>query len=185
MEKTATIQVGIVVERRESDSRWIDATWKPVSILVGAPPVEGWRELASGERWRRYHAATVPLELHRTDAESYKYNLSTRSPSVFVVMTPTGGERPWRVLLATASAYEGESYLTSDEVMVEAVPMPPEVAAWVRDFAEAHFDPEPFRKRKRDRPPALEEAKFGKEPIFTRRPAATPPRKDRGKETDG
>lgn len=163
--------VGIVVERRDSDNRWVDETWKPVGIIAGAPPVEGWRELAAGEGWRRYHAATVPLELHRTDAESYKYNLSTRTPSIFVVMAPDSGDCPWRVLLATASAYEGESYLTSDELMVEAVPMPPEIGAFVRDFADAHFDPEPFRKRKRDRPPALEEAKFGKEPIFQRRRA--------------
>jgi hypothetical protein len=52
--------------------------------------------------------------------------------------------------------------------MVEAVPMPDDVAAWVREFAEAHFSPEPFRKRQRDRPAAIEEPKFGKVPIFDR-----------------
>ena len=169
MDKSETMSVGIVVERRESKSPWIDAVWKPVSIIPGAPAIEGWRELASGEGWRQFHAATVTLELHHTDSESYKYNLSTRTPSVFVVMEPAGeGDMPWQVLLATASAYEGESYLTSDEGMVEAVPMPDEIKAWVRDFAEAHFAPEPFKKRKRDRTPAMEEEKFGKQPIFER-----------------
>lgn len=168
MDKTATMPVGIVVERRESKSRWVDAVWKPVSVFTGAPAEADWRELRSGDGWAWYHAATVELELHRTDAESYKYNLSTRSPSVFVVMEPDTGEFPWRIALATVSAYEGESYLTSDEAIVEAVPMPEDVAAWMHEFAEAHFSPEPFRKRKRDRPKAMEEAKFGKEPIFKR-----------------
>jgi Protein of unknown function (DUF3305) len=168
LDKSETMSVGIVVERRESRSPWVDAVWKPVSIIPGAPAIEGWRELASGEGWRQFHAATVTLELHHTDSESYKYNLSTRTPSIFVVMEPDDGDMPWQVLLATASAYEGESYLTSDEGMVEAVPMPEEIKAWVRDFAEAHFAPEPFKKRKRDRTPAMEEEKFGKRPIFGR-----------------
>jgi hypothetical protein len=158
--------VGVVVERRDSASRWIDAVWKPVSVFAGAPEITEWRELRSGKGWTWYHAATVPLELHRTDSESYKYNLSTRSPSVFIVMEPAAGAIPWRVSLATASAYEGESYLTSDEAIVEAVPMPDEIAAWVEAFAEHHFSPEPFKKRKRDKPPVMQEAKFGKEPIF-------------------
>lgn len=174
MDKTATMSIGIVVERRKSNSRWIDAVWKPVSVFTGAPVEADWRELRSGDGWTWYHAATVPLELHRTDAESYKYNLSTRSPSVFVVMEPDTGDFPWRVALATVSAYEGESYLTGDDAIVEAVPMPEDIAAWLRDFALAHFKPEPFRKRRRDKTPALEEDKFGKEPVFGRRKTGSP-----------
>ena len=39
----------------------------------------------------------------------------------------------------------------------------------VSDFADRHYKPEPFKKRKRDKASAEEEQVFGKEPIFVRR----------------
>ena len=51
--------LGVVVERRELDNRWQRFAWKPVAVIPGAPPITGWRELARGERFVRWHAATL------------------------------------------------------------------------------------------------------------------------------
>ena len=59
-------------------------------------------------------------------------------------------DRP-AVLLVTASPYEAQDYADSGEEIVEKVPMPPGLVAWVRDFVERHHVEEEFVKRKRDR----------------------------------
>ena len=141
--------LGVVVERREIDNRWQRYAWKPVAVIPGAPPVEAWRELIRGERFVRWHAATLALELHRKETEGYRYNLSARVPAVYVVLRPQD-DSPHEVapFLVTASPYEAECF--ADD-LVEAVPMPDGLIAWVQEFVDRHHVDEPFRKRKRDR----------------------------------
>lgn len=101
-----------------------------------------------------YHAATVSLELHRADSEAYLSGLSARVPAIYVIMreTDAGPDRmPIEFVLATASPYEAQDYADTGEEIVEKVPMPPGLIAWVRDFAEEHHEHEPFKKRRRDR----------------------------------
>ncbi|WP_448207689.1 DUF3305 domain-containing protein [Azospirillum sp. sgz302134] len=154
LNRTETMPVGIVLERRKSASPWVDWVWNPVSVIPGAPPVEGdWRLLREGEGWAQFHAATLPLELFRTDTEGYKLNLSQEPPRLWVVLRPDeGGEAgavvPFHV---TASAHESEAYQVSGVEVVETVPMPPEVVALVRDFTEQHHVDVPFVKRERKR----------------------------------
>ena len=155
MERSISMPLGVVVERRELDNRWQRFAWKAVAVIPGAPPITGWRELARGERFVRWHAATLSLELHRTETEAYRVNLSGRSPSTYVVLRRTepsertaGNEvRPF---LVTASPYEAEGYLEGDDV-VEAVPMPQALIAWVQAFVDRHHVDQPFVKRKRKR----------------------------------
>jgi hypothetical protein len=61
------------------------------------------------------------------------------------------GEMPYEVLLATASPYQAQDYADSGEELVEKVPMPEGVVAWVRDFVEKHHEEEEFVKRRRDK----------------------------------
>ena len=151
LNRIETMPLGIVLERRKSTSAWADWAWRPVSVIPGAPPVEGeWRLLREGEGWAHFHAATLPLELFRTDTEGYKLNLSQEPPRLWVVLRPDeeGGVVPFVV---TASAHECEAYQISGVETVETVPMPEEVAALVRDFTEQHHVDVPFEKRERKR----------------------------------
>jgi Protein of unknown function (DUF3305) len=144
--------LGVVVERRKSRSPWQDWTWRPASVIVGAPPLgAGWRELVRGQDWIQYHAANLPLELDRTDTEAYLLNLSQKPPRVYVVLRAAGAaaEQPWRPLLITASPVEAEGYLASGDEIVEGVTMPLPVVAWLQEFVKRHHVEEPFVKRKR------------------------------------
>ena len=98
--------------------------------------------------------ATMPLELHRAEVEAYRVSLTMDPPAVFVVLRSdeaVTADRGYMVHAVTASAYEAQDYLDSGEEIVEPVPMPPGLIAWVRDFTDTHFAEEPFIKRKRDK----------------------------------
>jgi Protein of unknown function (DUF3305) len=147
--------LGVVVERRELDNRWQRFGWKSVAVIPGAPPIEAWRELARGDRFVRWHAATLPLELHRTETEAYRVNLSGRSPAIYVVLRkvePSEKSAGNEIVpfLVTASPYEAEGYLEGEDV-VEAAPMPEGLIAWVQAFIQRHHVDEVFVKRERKR----------------------------------
>ena len=101
-----------------------------------------------------FHAATVSLELHRAEVESYRISLMMSPPSVFVVLNKgedAGNEHGIDVQLVTASADQGQNYQDSGEVIVQPVEMPDSLVAAIRSFCDAHYQETPFVKRKRDR----------------------------------
>jgi hypothetical protein len=155
MERRQTMPLGVVLERREIDHPWQKHRWRAVAVIPGAPAIPGWRELARGDHFVRWHAATLPLELHRTETEAYRVNLSGKTPAVFVVLrkiapsenTAGNAIAPF---LVTASPYEAEGYLEGEDV-VEVTPLPEGLIAWVDAFVQRHHVDEPFVKRKRKR----------------------------------
>ena len=167
IERARAMPMGVVIERREVDHAWQDHCWRPVSVIPGAGPVDGWQVLDSGAGWTRFHAATLDLELHRKETEAYKVNLSSAPPRVYVCLrveeeAPDPG-REVAPFLVTASPYEAQDYIDSGDDIVEGVPMPEGVIAWIQDFVARHHVDEPFVKRKRARhdPDA---AAFGRPP---------------------
>lgn len=166
--RSAVVPLGIVVAREEVDNPWLDYAWRPTGVIVGAPDVAAWKELKRGPGWVHYYAATVPLELHRKETEAYRVNLQNEQPAVYVVLREAetdDSERPVEVHLATVSAFEAQDYLDSGEDIVEPVPMPETLIAWIKRFVDDHHVEEKFKKRKRDEVD-IEDHKFGKEPIF-------------------
>jgi Protein of unknown function (DUF3305) len=158
MERSVRMVLGVVVERRRSTSRWQDWSWRPVSVILGAPPVgPEWRELVREETFTQYHAANLELELHRSETDHYLLNLSQHPPRIYVVLRPAAepGARAYRPLLITASPAEAEGYLSSGDEIVEGVPMPAAVIAWLRDFVDRHHVERPFVKRKRGKATGL------------------------------
>ncbi|RAI00204.1 DUF3305 domain-containing protein [Acuticoccus sediminis] len=150
--RTAKLPVGVVVRRTPGRTRWARWVYMPVALLPGAGSAD-WRTLREEDDAAEYHAATLSLDLFRTDVEAYRVSLSMTPPSVFVVMRPTGprrDERPELVAL-TASAYEAQDYTDSGEMQVEPVAMPDGLAAFVEAFVTAHYVDEEFVKRRRDK----------------------------------
>jgi Protein of unknown function (DUF3305) len=150
MQRSVSMPLGVVVERREIEHRWQTHSWRPVAVIPGAAPVTRWRELIRGDRYVRWHAATLPLQLHRTETEGYRANLSGRMPAIYVGLRRESGEdHEYSPFLVTASPYEAAGYA---EAIVEPVPMPEPLIAWVQEFIDRHHVEEPFHKRKRDKP---------------------------------
>jgi hypothetical protein len=150
-EQKATMPVGIVIRKTLGVTRWAAWSWRAVALLPGAGPAN-WRELRREGDAVEYHAATVTLELHHTLTEAYLQGLSAKVPGVYVIMRNGAAAHrdgaPLDVVLATASPFEAQDYADSGEEIVEKVPMPEGLIAWVRDFVEAHHV---FKKRRRDK----------------------------------
>lgn len=145
-----SLPLGIVIRKTPGRTRWAQWAWKAVGVLPGAAPAD-WQVLRQEGDVTEYHAATLPLELWRTDTEAYRTGLSARVPAIGVVLRePGAGEAP-ELLLATASPYEAQDYLEGGEETVELVPMPDGLVALIRDFVEEHHKEEVFVKRKRDK----------------------------------
>jgi hypothetical protein len=151
MKKIETMPLGIILERREIDNPWQDHSWRAVAVMPGAAEVEDWHLLASEEGWAQYHAATLTLELHRSETESYRTNLADNPPRIFVVLREDEEAEVFEYVpfLVTASTYEAQDYLDSSEEIVDGVTMPDAVIAWVQAFIDEHHVDVPFVKRKR------------------------------------
>lgn len=151
--KSLSIPLGVVLRRQPGVTRWAKWSWVVTAVIPNAGS-GGFRVLREDGPVTDYHAATVPLDLHHTEVESYRISLMMAPPSVFVVLNKganAGNEHGIDVHLVTASADSGQRWQYSDEVIVEPVAMPEALAATIREFCDAHYKEEPFVKRKRDR----------------------------------
>ena len=152
-QREARLSVGVVIRKQPGVTRWARWVWKAIAVLPGAGPAD-WAEMRRDGEAVEYHAATVEMEVHRKETEGYRVSLSNDPPCVYVILRPSEdpeAEQDVDVFRVTASAFEAQDYMDSGEEIVEAVPMPPELIAWVSSFIEIHHVEEEFVKRKRRR----------------------------------
>ena len=143
------ISVGVVVERRKAKSAWADVLWRPVSVFAGTPAAAPWTPLGADDGVTLFYAGEAVIELHRTETTNYRDNLASGTPSLWVNMRPTASEPPYELLAVTADPAEGEAFTDAGSNLVEAVPMPPDIADVVDRFVAEHHVERPFVKRQR------------------------------------
>jgi hypothetical protein len=140
--------VAVVMQRRAVQNRWIDCVWEPWGVIPseersgerGAP-----RLLLEDQGIAQWLHPGFTLQLHRDEAEGYYLNVSGAAPSVFVL---------WRMdderalpLDVTVSSEEAGRWLDGGH-SVDRVAMPAEVFAWVGDYVEHNYRPEPKKRIK-------------------------------------
>ncbi len=153
-ERSVSAPVGVILRRSPGATRWAKWAWSVSALLPGAGPADGRvirREVGPKGEIEERHAATLTLSLHRADAEAYLTGLSNDPPLVWVVLRRDGRHAEPEAHCVTASPFEAQDYADSGEEIVEPVPAPPALVAWISEFARAHYREEPFRKRRRDR----------------------------------
>ena len=145
----ARIAVGVVVERRKARSMWVDCLWRPVTVFAGIPPLAPWTPLGPEAETGLLYAGEAMIELYRTETTNYRDNLASGAPTLWVVMSPTASDPPYRLLAVTADPAEGEAFTDAGNNLVEAVPMPPDIAEIISSFVAQHHVDRPFIKRQR------------------------------------
>jgi len=153
MPADAVMPISVVFERRAAEGPWRDDVWRPIGVLPGTVAAEPGRLLAEGEDWAQYQGGVLELELFRRETEGYLTNLTQDPPRVFIVLRRNEDDEglAFAPFLATVCPYEAMGYDEGNDDVVEGVPMPPEVMAWVRDFVAQHHVDVPFKKRKNRR----------------------------------
>jgi hypothetical protein len=146
----ACIPVSVVVERRKAVSPWLNNVWRIAAVLSGRPGAAPWTELAAAEDVATFYVGTAEIELHRTEADHYRSNLTSGAPSVWISLRPTGVEPPYDLFAVTADPAEGESYTQAGDALVDAVPMPAAVRLIVEAFVADYHVEQPVYRRKRD-----------------------------------
>lgn len=104
------------------------------------------------------------VELFRDDGEGYFLNATTPAPCWFVLWrmddeASVADEPIARPVVVTLSYHDAGRWLDAGET-VEQVAAPADVIAWMSAFAQAHYTPEP-RKRKRPESFKRLEDRFG------------------------
>lgn len=144
------LPVGVVVERRKATSPWVDVLWRPIAVLAGVPEAAPWTPLASGNDTTAFYAGAAEIALYRSEAGSYRHNVESETPLLWVALNATGGEPPYEIAAVTADPAEGEGLTEPGHALVEAVPMPETVRAAIVSFVAAHPTEHEFKKRQRD-----------------------------------
>ncbi len=145
------MEVGIVVERRRLNNPWVDHAWAPVAVLPGAPAAPPGTLLDAAPEATRFYAGALTLEFFGSDTSTYRDNLRSGRPSLWVSLRQADAAPGIALQSVTADPAEGEALTESGTDIVEQVPMPDEIAARLAAFVEAHHVERVFFKRKRDR----------------------------------
>jgi len=144
MEKP-TFPISVVMQRRPLESRWTDHVWEPIGVLPGRADDGDARMLVNENGLQQWLHPGLRLVLHRDECEGYYFNVSATAPRVFVL---------WRMddesalpLDVTVSSEEAGRWMDGGH-SVDGVPMPPEVFAWVGEYVEKNYRPQPQKRIK-------------------------------------
>ena len=157
------LPVGIIAEKRRINHPWQEFKWLPIAVVPGAGAHDGWVKTGEGEGYEQFLLGTLSVSVFRKETEAYKINLSSNRPSVYVVLRLA--EEPEdpeiRAVFATVSSYEAQDHVDTGVDILEPVPMPEAMQAWLQNFIDMHHVDEQFKKRKR-KDHRAEPVQFGK-----------------------
>ena len=143
------IRVAVVVERKRAPNAFEDWGFRILEVVqdeeaFGREP----RVLRDDGKVCHTLFPGFTLELYRDQAEGYHLNLSTGAPVWFVVWRKDDDD-PSRAWPETVSvSYEEAGRWLDAQERVDSVPLDPEVAAWLQEYTDRTYRPEPKRRRR-------------------------------------
>ena len=131
------------MQRRPAQSRWADSIWEPHGVI--ADPGGAARVLRDDGASVQWLHPGLKLVLHRDETEGYYLNVSAQQPRVFILWRMEGEQA--LPLDVTVSFEEAGRWMDGGH-SVDSVAMPTEVFAWVGDYVEKNYRPEPKKRIK-------------------------------------
>jgi len=140
----APYSLAVIMERVRLADRWATERWEAKGVVRDeAPAGTAGRVIVEDERLTQMLFPGFLLKLHADEAEGYLYNITSPSPKVFVMWRMEDGTaRPESL---SVSYHEGARWMDSEEC-VGGVALPPDLLAWIGEFAAAHYQPAPKKK---------------------------------------
>ena len=145
MSEKPTRKLSVILEREAVESRWATHRWH----LLGVVPDMGGKPRTMIETPSRLQRVFPGFEvtLFPDEAEGYYLNASSEAPSVFVSVRRDEGEDDPYPFQATLSYNAAARWMDGGE-KVERVVAWPELAAWMGEWVERNYRPEPKQRRK-------------------------------------
>ncbi len=137
-------RVDVIMERRALQNRWQSELWEPVGVLPGAERGEPRLIVDHPERSQWLYPG-FDVALRPSEAEGYYHNVSTRDPRAFVLWRMQEGKGVPQFV--TLSYDEASRWMDGGE-SVDSVALPAELAAWLGEFVEKNYRPEPKKRLK-------------------------------------
>jgi hypothetical protein len=144
--------LGLIVEWRRLTGLWAGERWTAAGVLAGPPAVEPWAILAEAPGWRRYYAGTATVELFAGNTAGYRDNLASSRPALYAILRRQRRAPGISIHALTVDPGEIEVHADAGDDLIEAVPMPEFLAAWIEGFVARHHVERPVYRRQRDRP---------------------------------
>ena len=146
MTENRSYPVAVIMQRTALKSRWASEQWEAKGVVRDTGTAgEAPRVIVEGEGFTQYLFPGHYLKLTRDEAEGYYLNLTSPEPKVFILWRDEDGmARPERM---TVSYGEGTRWADSGE-QVDGVSIPQDLLPWMAQFVEAHYQPEPPKKKR-------------------------------------
>lgn len=151
MEPVLSFPVAVVAERRPGVTAWAEHVWQVVGVQEEVPPLAPWTRLREDAGRELFFAGAATVTLHRTDTPNYKDNLEAPQPRIWALLRPADTPAGMELVAATVDPGEAEILAENPHDTLEALPLPPGLAALLTAFVAAHHVERQFHKRKRDR----------------------------------
>jgi hypothetical protein len=150
MRDRPTQKLAAILQREDVESRWETQRWQLLEVI---PDVGGEvRTIVKSDRTLQRLFPGFVVTLFEDEAEGYYLNVSSGEPSVFISIRRDQESSDPYPFQATLSYNEAARWMDGGE-KVERVPAWPELAAWMGQWVEANYRPEP---KKRQRPKSFE-----------------------------
>lgn len=143
-----SLPVAVIMQRTTVGGRWPTVKWETQGVVQDSsePGTSSRVIYDDGTRCHILYPG-FDIALYREEAEDYYLNLTAREPRIFVLWRQ---EEPDPAVPAFVSVSYGKAARWMDAgENVDGVAMAPEVYAWVGQFVEQHYRPEPKVKRRR------------------------------------
>ena len=126
--------------------------------------ISRWHPLRAGDDGlSMLFTADASLDLHHAESEAYAENLASSDPAIYLVLRKNENSDEYDDVEADADAadmhvaeislspYNIQDYEDCGEDQVEKLQLQGPIAEFVEAFVAKHFQPEPFKKRQRDK----------------------------------
>jgi hypothetical protein len=142
--------LAVIMQRRLIQNRWQSASWEPWSVLESDEAQNPPRQLVDKAEASQWLYPGFELLLHRDEAEGYYLNMTSGSPRIFVLWRMEGDDEATAraiPLHVTASYNEAGRWMDGGH-FVDSVALPPDLFAWLGEYVEQNYRPEPKKRRK-------------------------------------
>lgn len=138
--------LAVIMQRMVLANRWGTEQWEAKGVVRDMlEPGDLPRVIVQRENFMQMLFPGYRVQLARDEAEGYYLNLTSPDPKVFVLWREEEGvARPQRL---TVSYGEGARWADSGE-QVDGVAVPSDLLPWMAQFVEAHYRPEPPKKKR-------------------------------------